>query len=99
MDATPRVDAGLSHPLARPTLLFGLLMVVFAVQVSNRLPAGAGGVAVWIAAGVIALDFTLVTVRKPGRLARWQVALVAGLSLAAVMLLLTQADSGALGRV
>ncbi|MFT3970729.1 MAG: hypothetical protein QM695_10745 [Micropruina sp.] len=99
MDATPRVDAGLSHPLARPTLLFGLLMLAVAVHVGTVLPPIQGwSFAIWVTAGVIAFDFILVTVRKPGRLARWQVALLAGFSLAAAALLLASGEGAPSGR-
>lgn len=95
MDATSRVDAGLSHPLARPTLLFGLLMLLVAAHVGSALPPIQGwDFPVWLTVGTIAADFVLVTVRKPGRLARWQVTTMVGFSFAAAMLLVVPGDGG-----
>ncbi len=99
MDTTARVDAGLSHPLARPTLLFGLLMLLIAAQVGSALPLiQAWSFELWVVAAVIALDFVLVTVRTPGRLARWQAALMAGATLAAAALLLALSHADASDR-
>lgn len=76
-------------------MLFGLLMLLVAAHVGSALPPIQGwDFPVWLTVGTIAADFVLVTVRKPGRLARWQVTTMVGFSFAAAMLLVVPGDGG-----
>lgn len=89
METTPRIDAGLSSPLARPTLLFGLLALLIAAQVGGALlPLHLWPFPIWFAVCAVTIAFSTVTAHRPGPLQRLQLVLVVGVSLAAMLLLL-----------
>ncbi|MBL5973507.1 MAG: hypothetical protein D3X82_07010 [Candidatus Leucobacter sulfamidivorax] len=98
MDASRRVDAGLSHPLARPTLLFGLVMLLIAAIVGDVLsPRNVWTPAECLAIVAITVDFVVATTRRPGPLARWRLALVVGLSCLSAALLLLPGEGAPAG--
>jgi len=84
-----RVDTGLSNPLARPTLLAGWFLVLIGALVGGLLPhVDQWGLSIWVAVAAIAIDFAIVTVRRPGSLTRPLLATVVIVSAIAVVLLL-----------
>lgn len=88
MDTTSRIDAGLSHPLARLVLLFSLLVLLISAGVGGVVPEMAEwSAALWFAVAALITSYTAVTVRRPGRLSPVQLALVVlpGLAAAAVL--------------
>lgn len=93
MEATPRIDAGLSNPLARPALLFGLIVLLISAQVGGVMPpVHLWPFPIWFAVCAVAISFSIVTAHRPGPLHRLQVSLVVGVSLAAMLLLLWNDD-------
>lgn len=94
MDPTPRVDAGLSHPLARPVLLFGMLMVLIGAIITGAVPpVSHWDASLWVAFFASALSAFIVTIRRPGPLAPWQLAITAGVSLIAGIVIRLQDTS------
>ncbi len=88
MEPATQVDSGLSHPLARPVLLFGWAAVLIAALVGSLLPpVDQWSFGAWFTIVAIAIDFVVVTVRRPGRLSWPQVVFVVGISFAALLVL------------
>lgn len=86
MEPNRNLDAGLSRPLARPTFLFGWVVLTAAAVVGHLFPPIAQwGSAHWLAVLALATDFTLATSRRPGRLP-WPhvVVMIGGTALALV---------------
>lgn len=93
MDSVTRVDSGLSHPLARPTMLFGWLVLLIGALISGALPPIARWDFVsWFVIGAVTATFSVMTASRPGPLSRPQVALAAGVSFAAALLILSEAN-------
>lgn len=82
MESTSRVDAGLSHPYARPTLLFGWIMVLAAALINGALPPiGRWDLAEWSVVLTVVIVFAVATRRSRGALPAPLVILVVGVSL------------------
>lgn len=87
MEQTARVDAGLSSPLARPTLLLGLTLLLIGALVARRLPPlDQWSFSLWFGAAALTTDFVLVTARRPGPLSRANLAVIVIGSLLVVLL-------------
>lgn len=89
MDPTLRIDAGLSHPYARPTLLFGWTMLVVSAIIGGAIPPVRQWELVhWSVVITVGTAFLIVSLRERGPLrAPWPV-LVVGLSLLCAVLVL-----------
>lgn len=93
MEQNRQVDAGLSHPVARPTLLAGLILLLTAALVAGRLPpVPQWRLSIWFVVVATAADFALVTARRPGRLSRASLALILGGSLISLLVVLADRD-------
>ena len=89
MEPTSRLDEGFAHPLARPVLLFGWIMMLVAALVGRAVPdVRSWSLELWLTILAITVTFLVVTVRRPGRL-RWPyVVLLMAVSFATVIVLL-----------
>lgn len=89
MEPTSRLGEGLAHPLARPVLLFGWIVMLVAALVGRAVPdVRSWGLELWLTILAITVTFLVVTVRRPGRL-RWPyVVLLMTVSFATVIVLL-----------
>lgn len=95
MDATPRVDAGLSYPLARPVLLFALAVLSISAMIDGRLPQ----FPLWSPAQALSIAAVItviivVTTRRPGPLSRRQLAVAIVPALMCTALLLSLQRNG-----
>lgn len=91
MDATPRIDAGLSNPLARPTLLFALVVLTISAIIGGVLPPMTRwSFAHWYIAGAVLAGYLAVTTRAPGPLAPWRLVVAAGAPTSAALLVLIE---------
>lgn len=75
--------------MARPTFLFGLLVLVIAGEVGGFLPQiNLWSFPIWFAVFAVTLDFSIVTTRRPGNLRPAELALVISISLTAMLMVL-----------
>lgn len=80
---------GLSHPLARPTLMFGWVVLLIAALVGDALPpVQTWGLELWVIVAAITCVFFVVTARGPSRLPWAYTALVVVICVSIVVVLI-----------
>lgn len=89
------VDTGLSHPLARPTLLFGFLFLLISAVIGGAVPpVSQWAFSQWFGVFTIIVGDMVLTTRRPGRLPPLRLAIAVGLGLAAAALLFIDNQGG-----